>query len=263
MVKASDEGATKKKAAAEPARARRARAVADLLPDAGGAAFRRFGFVQSSIVSRWREIVGERYAAVSSPESIRFPPARRAGGVLTLVVEGAHAPMMQHVAPAIIERVNRFFGYPAVERVALPARHGSGRARRRPRAGAAVAAADPGRAGRFAARDRRSGASRLPRIACARPFAASDGGAGRRSTIPVVGRIGGERRDESMTRRRRAPRSPCSSPAAAAAAATAAPPAANAARRSRRSRRRTMATGPRSSRRRPRAASGWAIPTRR
>ena len=34
-----------------------------------------------------------------------------------LVVEGAHAPMMQHVAPTIIERVNRFFGYPAVDRI--------------------------------------------------------------------------------------------------------------------------------------------------
>ena len=39
--------------------------------------------------------------------------------MLTLVVEGAHAPMMQHVAPAIVERVNRFFGYQAVERVAF------------------------------------------------------------------------------------------------------------------------------------------------
>ena len=39
--------------------------------------------------------------------------------MLTLVVEGAHAPMMQHVAPVIIERVNRFFGYPAVERVSF------------------------------------------------------------------------------------------------------------------------------------------------
>ena len=95
----------------------RARAVADLIPDVGRASFRRFGFVQSSIVSRWREIVGERYAAVSAPESIRFPPGKRSEGVLHLVVEGAHAPMMQHVAPVITERVNRFFGYPAVARV--------------------------------------------------------------------------------------------------------------------------------------------------
>jgi hypothetical protein len=101
----------------EPQRSMRARAVADMLPDVGRAAFRRFGFVQSSIVSRWREIVGERYAGVSSPESIRFPPGKRSDGVLSLVVEGAHAPMMQHVAPVIMERVNRFFGYQAVARV--------------------------------------------------------------------------------------------------------------------------------------------------
>ena len=104
---------------AEPARSRRARSVSDLLPQAGGAAFRRFGFVQSAIVSRWREIVGPRYGAVSSPESIRFPVGKKSRGVLTLVVEGAHAPMMQHVAPAIVERVNNFFGYPAVERISF------------------------------------------------------------------------------------------------------------------------------------------------
>src|SRR5688572_32969093 len=108
-------GPSKKRA--EAPRANRARAVSDLVPDIGRAAFRRFGFVQSSIVSRWREIVGERYATVSSPESIRFPAGKRSSGTLTLVVEGAHAPMLQHVAPVIIDRVNRFFGYPAVERL--------------------------------------------------------------------------------------------------------------------------------------------------
>jgi hypothetical protein len=100
-------------------RARRARAVSDMLPDVGRAAFRRFGFVQSSIVSRWREIVGDRYAGVSSPESIRFPLGKRSAGTLTITVEGAHAPMMQHVAPTIVERVNLFFGYAAVEKVAI------------------------------------------------------------------------------------------------------------------------------------------------
>ena len=112
-------GGTRKKERADAPRSKRARPVCEMLPAVGGAAFRRFGFVQSSIVSRWREIVGERYAAVSAPESIRFPPGRRSAGVLTLVVEGAHAPMMQHVAPTIIERVNRFFGYAAVERVSF------------------------------------------------------------------------------------------------------------------------------------------------
>jgi hypothetical protein len=114
MAKAG--GTTKRKGEDAP-RANRARAVSDMLPQVGGAAFRRFGFVQSSIVSRWREIVGERYAGVSSPEAIRFPHGKRANGVLHLVVEGAHGPMMQHVAPVVVERVNRFFGYAAVERI--------------------------------------------------------------------------------------------------------------------------------------------------
>ena len=108
-----------KPAAEERPRGGRARSVAEMLPDVGRAAFRRFGFVQSAIVSRWGEIVGDRYAGVSTPESIRFPHGQRANGVLTVTVSSAHAPMMQHVAPEIVDRVNRFFGYPAVERVAM------------------------------------------------------------------------------------------------------------------------------------------------
>ena len=95
----------------------RPRAAGELLADVGGQSFKRFGFVQSSIVSRWSEIVGERYARVSSPESIRFPAGRKAGGCLTLLIDGAHAPLIQHLTPLIIERVNRFFGYAAVNRI--------------------------------------------------------------------------------------------------------------------------------------------------
>ena len=34
-----------------------------------------------------------------------------------MLVEGAHAPLVQHLAPIIIERVNRFFGYAAIDRL--------------------------------------------------------------------------------------------------------------------------------------------------
>ena len=51
--------------------------------------------------------------------TLRFPPGKRADGVLHLVVKGAHAPMMQHITPEIAERVNRFFGYVAVARVQI------------------------------------------------------------------------------------------------------------------------------------------------
>ncbi|AOH82744.1 hypothetical protein AWL63_00860 [Sphingomonas panacis] len=114
---------SKRRPPAEPAPAPRrgggARAVSELLPDATRTAFRRFGFVQSAVVTRWGEIVGSRYAGVSAPESIKFPMGERTGGTLNLVVRGAHATMMQHIAPEIVERVNRFFGYEAVARVLI------------------------------------------------------------------------------------------------------------------------------------------------
>ena len=96
-----------------------AKPIADLMPQIGRAAFRRFGFVQSSVVTRWPEIVGERHAQVCMPESIRFPPGEKSEGILQLVVLPAHAPLIQHVIPEIMERVNRFFGYKAVARVKM------------------------------------------------------------------------------------------------------------------------------------------------
>jgi len=121
-------------------RSGKSRSVGDILPVVGRAAFRRFGFMQSAVVSRWPEIVGDRYAEVSAPDSIRFPTGKRGEGTLTLTVEGAFAPMLQHVSDEIVERVNRFFGYRAVSRLVL--RHGVvGARRRRPVESAAKQAA--------------------------------------------------------------------------------------------------------------------------
>jgi len=101
----------------EHPRSCRPRSAGDLVGAVGDQSFRRFGFVQGSIVSRWGEIVGERYARVSSPESIRFPAGKKSGGVLTLLVDGAHAPLIQHLTPMIVEKVNRFFGHAAINRI--------------------------------------------------------------------------------------------------------------------------------------------------
>ncbi|GGB75393.1 DUF721 domain-containing protein [Blastomonas aquatica] len=118
----------RKKTAQAPARPAKmrggeARGIADLIPAIGETSFRRFGFVQSSLVSRWAEIAGPRYAAMASPESIAFPRGKKGEGTLHLVVTSATAIFMQHAEPEIITRVNRFFGYEAVARVKY--RHGA------------------------------------------------------------------------------------------------------------------------------------------
>ena len=103
----------------ERPRGRGAKPIGELMPEIGRTAFRRFGFIQSSVVTRWPEIVGRTHALVCSPEAIRFPPGEKSEGILQLVVAPAHAPLIQQVLPEIIERVNRFFGYNAVARAKI------------------------------------------------------------------------------------------------------------------------------------------------
>lgn len=116
---ASTEQAQRGKAQRGKARGGEARAIADLVPAIGETAFRKFGFVQSSVITRWPEIVGEKLARVTAPDSLRFARGSRADGTLHISVTSAHASVVQHVIPDIIARVNRFFGYAAVARVQL------------------------------------------------------------------------------------------------------------------------------------------------
>ncbi len=122
MAKAPSRPQRPKRGDAPPQPRRRggeARRLADLLPSVGDASLRKFGFIQGSLVSRWQDIVGSRIAAMALPQSIAFPPGKKAGGTLTIAVVGAHGPVVQLVAPDVMARVNRFFGYGVVARIKL------------------------------------------------------------------------------------------------------------------------------------------------
>lgn len=82
-------------------------------------ALRRQGFAQHEIVTRWQTIVGPLLAAKSVPERLRFPANERRGGTLFVRVESAFALEFQHLTPQILERVNSYYGYTAVEKVVI------------------------------------------------------------------------------------------------------------------------------------------------
>ena len=86
-------------------------------------AFEKQGFASRELVTRWAEIAGPNVAAHSEPLKIQWPrPVEgqpQEPATLILRVEGPMALEIQHTSDVILERVNRFFGWNAVGRIAL------------------------------------------------------------------------------------------------------------------------------------------------
>lgn len=93
--------------------------LSGLIPGIVGEAFRRRGFTEPALATAWRDIVGEEAANHAVPLKIAFPRGARSGGTLHIRVEGAYAAELQHNSPRIVERLNAFYGYAAIARLAL------------------------------------------------------------------------------------------------------------------------------------------------
>jgi hypothetical protein len=102
---------------------RGARPLAEFLGACLTDAFRQQGFASAELVTRWTDIVGPEIAAHAEPMKVQWPRAvgndPPAPGTLLLRVDGPTAIEIQHLANVILERVNRFFGWQAVDRLAL------------------------------------------------------------------------------------------------------------------------------------------------
>jgi hypothetical protein len=106
----------------KPAR-RHARPLADLVAPALGDVFARQGFASGEIVTYWADIAGEDIARLAEPLKLQWPRgvAGEAAEPATLIlrVEGPAAIEVQHLAPVLLERVNRYFGWRAVARIGI------------------------------------------------------------------------------------------------------------------------------------------------
>lgn len=93
--------------------------MARFLPALARKAYRKYGFTESSVITRWREIVGARLAARTAPAKVTFPQGRRHGGTLHIIAEAGGAVELQHLESLVIERINGFYGYGAIARIAI------------------------------------------------------------------------------------------------------------------------------------------------
>jgi len=77
--------------------------------------FGKRGFADGAIIKDWPAIAGDQMARYSQPEKIVYPRAEKSGGTLHLTIaNGSMAVELQHLEPLLIERINGYFGFKAV-----------------------------------------------------------------------------------------------------------------------------------------------------
>src|SRR6201994_4192668 len=100
-----------------------AKPLSVLLNDVFSDAYAKQGFAARELVTRWAEIIGSELSTHCEPLKMQWPrpvegqPPEPA--TLVLRVEGPMALEIQHSSDVILQRVNRFFGWSAVGRLAL------------------------------------------------------------------------------------------------------------------------------------------------
>lgn len=78
----------------------------------------KYGFLNGTLVEDWEKIVGPDYANSISPEKITFPAGKRNRGAL-LVKASSHSTSLifQHIHSYVIDRINTYYGYKAVDKI--------------------------------------------------------------------------------------------------------------------------------------------------
>lgn len=101
-----------------PRRSKSLRAVAVEADRVTGPIRKKRGLADAALISDWPDIIGAALAAECVPLRIARGPDGT-GGTLHIRVSGALALELQHMQPQVIERINGYFGYQAIARIAL------------------------------------------------------------------------------------------------------------------------------------------------
>ncbi len=102
------------------------RAAGSFVPKLTAKAFQRYGFHSAEIMTAWDRVAGPELAQYTEPERIKWPrvaagaePAadghgRVQGAILVVRVDPARALEVEYQAAALVDRINRYFGYGAI-----------------------------------------------------------------------------------------------------------------------------------------------------
>lgn len=107
-----------------------AKAVGSFVPTLTKKAFEKFGFSTATLITDWARIAGAELAQYTMPDKLKWPrgaeangtyedEGERRGATLILRVDPARALDVEYRARQIMDRINAYFGYRAVETIRL------------------------------------------------------------------------------------------------------------------------------------------------
>jgi hypothetical protein len=107
-----------------------AKPVGSFVPSLTRKAFEKFGFSTATLITDWPRIAGAELASYTLPDRLKWPRGAanadagddeggRPGATLILRVDPARALDVEYRARQIMDRINAYFGYRAVETLRL------------------------------------------------------------------------------------------------------------------------------------------------
>lgn len=96
-----------------------AKALANLVSKLITPLCQKSGFVKASLVIDWDKIVGPKFSQFCEAVRVNFPQGKKNQGSLYIRVPSAMATHIAFLEPEILEKVNRYYGYPAISRVII------------------------------------------------------------------------------------------------------------------------------------------------
>ena len=80
--------------------------------------------VDLSLALAWQQVAGEKLSGRTQPMHIQWPQRispddQFKPGTLVVAAEGSVALDLQYTSSELVERINRFFGYPAVSKIRI------------------------------------------------------------------------------------------------------------------------------------------------
>ena len=102
----------------------RSRSLTEALSDVLEPVLARKTGMKLDLVRAWSEISGEEFSQTTRPEKINWPRPKDAEnpfepGILVIACEPSAAVFLQHQLAPLLERINVFFGFHAIERIRL------------------------------------------------------------------------------------------------------------------------------------------------